>query len=74
MKTLLIDDLVFAAHSPSCYELLSVRDDVGADARVYVRFDGKSWGIHYHAASTNIWRPFASREAAIAMLAQRRAA
>ena len=69
-----IDGLLFRALSPSCYQLLSVRDDVGAGARVFVRYDGKRWGIHYYAACTNIWRPFPSREAAIRMIADRRAA
>ncbi len=73
MKTINLEGLTFRVHSPSAFELLSVRDDVSSDAEVYVRYDGKRWGIHYLAATANIWRPFASREAAIAMIASRAA-
>ena len=71
MTTIQIDGLVFRAHSPSCYQLLSVRDDVGDGAEVYVRYDGRRWGIHYYADRVNIFRPFPTRDAAIALIAAR---
>ena len=70
--------LRFQVHSPSQYELLSIRDDIGQGDRVFVMFTSHGWGILYHVttqsgSSHNIFRPFASREAAIAMIASRAA-
>ena len=70
--------LTFKVHSPALYELLSVRQDVEDDARVFVRYtipQGSQrpyWLIHYQSEVANVSRVFKSRDAAIALIADRR--
>jgi hypothetical protein len=67
-----IEGLDFAIHSPSCYELMSIRNDVGSKDRVFVEFDGGVWNIAYHAADGHVVsRAFAGRDYAIRMIADR---
>ena len=64
-------DLAFKVHSPSLYELASVRDDVGSEAKVYVEYTGRTWLIHYRSPTADISRPFKSRDAAIELIRNR---
>ena len=66
-----LQGLTFKAHSPSLLELLSVRDDVGSDARVFIGFTGTAWQIHYMAPPVDVVRFFPSRDAAISLIASR---
>ncbi len=66
-----LQDLTFRVHSPSCYELISVRHDVEDDAQVFVLFAAGTWAIHYRSAHTNVCRPFKTRDAAIALIRDR---
>ena len=67
-----IEGLDFAIHSPSCYELVSIRRDVDRNDRVFVVFDGSVWNIAYHAENREpVHRAFAGRDYAIRMIADR---
>jgi hypothetical protein len=70
-----IDGLTFHIHSPSLLELLNVKRDVEADARVFVSFVGV-WTILYEDLATGhtVTRAFKSRDEAIKLLSDRRAA
>lgn len=73
MKLIQIEGLSFRVHSPSNFELLSVRDDiVDPDACVRVCFDGETWMVDYRSSMTHLQRPFKSRDAAIALIVDRR--
>ena len=70
-----LQGLTFHVHSPSCLELLSVRDDIGNGARVLVRFNGFKWWIEYCIpAHAPIKRCFDRRDDAISLIADRRIA
>lgn len=67
-----LSGLTFRAVSPSHFELLSVRDDIGSGAKVYVRFNGEHWVTECvmpngHAVS----KAFRSREAAVDIITGR---
>jgi hypothetical protein len=73
MHTRTIEGLEFAIWSPSCYELMSVNNDIGRKDRVFVAFDGSTWNICYHAEDGHVvQRAFAGRDYAIRMIADRR--
>lgn len=74
-----MDGLAFKVHSPSCYELLSVRDDVGDEGQVFIRYEDAGigaprpyWFIHYISPVTNVRRAFKTRDAAVSMISDRR--
>lgn len=66
--------LAFRVHSPSLYELVT-HDDVGDPrARVTLAFMGTAWQLCYHAGNGHkVFRVFRSRDAAICLIANRRA-
>lgn len=66
-----LQGLEFETHSPSAYRLLSVRKDVDDDATVTIAFTGQKWCIRYQSARANVTRIFNSRDAAIALIADR---
>lgn len=63
--------LDFKVHSPSLFELMSLNPDTGPDAVVIVTFLGDKWFIAASVDQRNWNRPFATRDAAIALLASR---
>lgn len=69
-----IGGLEYRVHSPSTYELLSVKNDAGAGDRVFVFLNAFGrWCIKYsHGDGGDVIRPFASRDAAFQMIADRR--
>lgn len=71
-----LQGLTFETQSPSRFRLVSVREDCGAGDTVDVAFTGMSWAIVYRpgACRVPIIRPFESRDAAVALIASRRAA
>ena len=64
-----LQGLTFRAHSPSDFELVSVRQDVD-DPTAAVRLFQK-WYIDYRSARVNLTRVFNSRDAAVELLAER---
>jgi hypothetical protein len=67
-----LQGLDFRVHSPSCFELLSVRRDVDPTARVVIAYNGFKWWLHYERARVPVAsRMFPSRDAAIALIAER---
>lgn len=66
-----LSGLSFHAHSPSLLELMSVRRDVDPGARVFVRYNGFKWVIHYKSPVSDVTRFFPSRDAAVALIADR---
>lgn len=64
--------LSFHTVSPSRFELLSVRDDVGTGDKVSIEFTGDGWAIVYQQPNRlPIWRRFESRDAAASLIASR---
>lgn len=70
----LIYGLTFTIHSPSLYQL-AVIDDVGdPGARVTLEFTGLKWRLCYQYGNGHcVYRVFPSRDAAISLIADRRA-
>lgn len=70
--TLELSGLTFRATSPSRFELLSLRDDIGSGAKVWVEYNGSSWAVTVRMPSGHgITRLFHSRAAAIDIIAGR---
>jgi hypothetical protein len=69
-----LQGLTFETHSPSRFRLTSVREDAGCGDTVDVAFTGMSWAIVYQPGNARlpIFRPFASRDEAVALIASRR--
>lgn len=64
--------LDFKAHSPSNFQLLSVRDDVGNSDTVHIRYLNPKWVIEYRQLNGHtVTRIFPSRDAAIDLIASR---
>ncbi len=78
MTTRILDGLTFRVHSPSCYELLSVREDIEGGKVLITYEPGDNgaprpyWYIHYRSPGVNLSRAFRTRDAAVAMIADRR--
>jgi hypothetical protein len=70
MCVMTIDGLAFRVASPSCYELIHSWPDV----LIFLMFNGVSWAIRYSDASHGVTRYFKTRDEAIALLVDRRAA
>jgi len=70
-----LSGLSFKAHSPSSFQLLSIRGDMkisDAGAQVFVRFTGERWAIDYCAPDGHVVsRGFSSRDAAVNLIADR---
>ena len=68
-----LQGLTFRAHSPSDFELVSVRQDADdPSARVWLRYNGfQKWYIDYRSGRVNLTRVFNSRDAAVELLAER---
>lgn len=68
-----LQGLTFRAHSPSDLELVSVRDDIDdPTASVRIKYLGvRMWCICYQSKTSNVERIFKSRDAAVAMIAER---
>lgn len=72
---LTLHGLHWRAETPSCFTLLSVREDVNQDElhSVSVVFEGGCWSILYSIPGRlPISRQFESRDAAMALIASRR--
>lgn len=70
MTLLHISGLTFRVSSPSMWELM--HDWPGVS--ILLAFDGSKWSVHYRDFNSDVVRHFKSRDAAIAILASRRAA
>lgn len=67
--------LDFKAHSPSNFQLVSVRDDVGTGDTVHIRFLDPKWVIEYRQSNGHtVTRIFPSRDAAVELIASQRSA
>lgn len=73
--------LLWEIQTPSVYKLLSVNDDVGAGGSVLVCFSqertelaGQWWIVYLQPGRLPVYREFASRDDAMALIASRRGA
>lgn len=75
MTTRIFNGLAFHIHSPSLFELAneSISRDLDDGARVFLEFNGFKWWLRYCIPNrVPISRMFASRDAAVSLIASRR--